>query len=103
MTSRGYIPLGDRVMVELDTETTTTPAGLHIPETAQRALRGTVLSVGPLVEQTPSHLTDGDRVVLTRFAGVAEEVSPGIIVVPEKSIIAREERTSKPGRSSRKR
>lgn len=61
-----YKPLGRRVLVRPDAETTVTPGGLHIPETNQvdRPMSGIVVALGPLCSSPAAEVAEAliDRV-----------------------------------------
>jgi chaperonin GroES len=77
MTTK-IIPNYNKVFIKIDPEKEKTSGGIIIPtmaEAERRNLRGTVISTGPgrITEQgvtIPCSVKDGDRVVVTAFAGM---------------------------------
>lgn len=64
-------PIGDRVLVKVLDEETTTPAGIILPETAkEKPQHGIVVAVGKsLYEEELIPVEVGDRVMFAKFSG----------------------------------
>lgn len=74
-------PLGDRVVVQPEEEQeSSTPSGLIIPDTAKEKPQiGKVVAVGPGAldedgDRLPMDVSDGDRVLYSKFAGTEIKV-----------------------------
>ena len=64
-----FIPLANRVLVEREQQSNTTPSGIIIPDTAkEKPLQGKVVAVGP--EAKEEGITEGDTVVFANFSGM---------------------------------
>lgn len=64
-----FEPLKDRVLVEREIQSTQTPSGLYIPDTAkEKPLEGKVVASGP--EAIKDGINIGDRVVFANFSGM---------------------------------
>lgn len=72
-------PLSDRILVKPLTEATTTPGGLHIPDTAREKATGIlakVIAVGPGYRSpetawlVPVVVAPGDTVYFVKYSGV---------------------------------
>lgn len=77
-----FIPIGDRVLVQLDVASGKTRSGIYVPESAAHSMTGIVVAVGAGVKCKA--LVPGARVHMTRFAGAtADEIEPGVICTQE--------------------
>ncbi len=64
-----FIPLANRVLVELEEQTNTTASGLYIPDTAkEKPKQGKVVAVGPVAKE--DGISEGDTVVFADFSGM---------------------------------
>ena len=89
-------PLGDRVIVELLEEETTTASGIVLPDTAkEKPQKGTVIAVG-LGEKNddgdriPVDVEVGDVVIFSKYGGT--EVKDGVdeyLILRESDILAK--------------
>jgi chaperonin GroES len=64
-------PIGDRVLVKVLEEETTTPSGIVLPETAkEKPQQGIVVAVGEsLYEEESIPVEVGDKVMFAKFSG----------------------------------
>jgi len=63
-----FQPLANRVLLEQEEETTTTPSGIIIPDTAkEKPLQGKIVAVGPDAED--EGLSIGDTAVFAKYSG----------------------------------
>ena len=90
-------PLGDRLIVEVLDEESTTASGIVLPDTAQeKPQRGRVLAVGPgnRSEQTgeliPLDVAVGDEVVFSKYGGTEVKVgSDELLILRESDVLAK--------------
>ena len=89
-------PLGDRVIVELVDEETTTASGIVLPDTAkEKPQRGKVLAVGlgdknDNGDRIPVDVAVGDIVIFSKYGGT--EVKDGAdeyLILRESDILAK--------------
>ena len=89
-------PLGDRVIVELVDEETTTASGIVLPDTAkEKPQRGKVLAVGlgdknDNGDRIPVDVAVGDVVIFSKYGGT--EVKDGAdeyLILRESDILAK--------------
>ncbi|DBA77483.1 TPA: hypothetical protein ACH3X1_009306 [Trebouxia sp. C0004] len=90
-------PVGDRVLLKVQEETSVTAGGLMLPESArERPMSGSVVRVGPGKRdkdgsrKTPK-VKEGDTVLYFKYAGEAMETPEGqqFIVVHEQDILCK--------------
>ena len=89
-------PLGDRVIIEPpDSETSTTPGGIIIPDTAkEKPQQGAVVAAGPGRTTDEGKVIDiavktGQTVVYSKYAGAEyTENSTDYLIVRESDILA---------------
>lgn len=61
-----FKPLANRVLIERQEETNTTPSGIIIPDNAkEKPLQGQVVAVGPDTDG----IKEGDTVVFAKYSG----------------------------------
>ncbi|MBD3790503.1 MAG: co-chaperone GroES [Campylobacterales bacterium] len=64
-----FKPLGKRVLIRREEEQKTTASGIILPDNAkEKPLQGTVLAVGEKAHK--KGITEGDKVVFGKYAGV---------------------------------
>ncbi|MDQ0160631.1 co-chaperone GroES [Alkalibacillus salilacus] len=88
-------PLGDRVIVELVEEESTTAGGIVLPDSAkEKPQEGKVVAVGSgrvtdNGEKIALEVSEGDRVVYSKFAGTEiEKDGKEYLVLRENDILA---------------
>ena len=92
--SLSIVPLGARVLVELDNTTNTKVGSLYVPETAQRTPnQGIVKAVGPghfeNGKVVPLTVKVGDRVLMPQFGGqVVKYDKKEYTMIEEDAILA---------------
>jgi len=85
MESKNLRPLSDRVLVRPDKPDSKTASGIIIPDTAKdKATTGEVVAVGI---KCTDELKVGDRVLYSKFAGMAMEGTEEEILVMRESDI----------------
>jgi chaperonin GroES len=63
-------PIGERVLVKLLEEESTTPSGIVLPDTAkEKPQRGIVVAVGESSYEEPIPVEVGDKVMFAKFSG----------------------------------
>ena len=90
-------PLGDRLIVEVLDEESTTASGIVLPDTAQeKPQRGTVLAVGPgsrnqdTGERIPLDVDEGDVVVYSKYGGTEIKVLANeYLILRESDVLAK--------------
>jgi chaperonin GroES len=96
MTRTVLQPLEDRIVVRPLEPETTTASGLVIPDTAkERPQQGTVLAVGPgrraesTGELVPMSVSEGDRVVYSKFGGTEITVDgEELLILSSRDVLA---------------
>jgi chaperonin GroES len=80
-------PLADRVLVRPDNPEKKTASGIIIPDTVkEKQVTGEVVGVGPMVTE---ELKPGDRVLYSKFAGMAVPYNgEEVVVMREADIFA---------------
>ncbi|REJ68455.1 MAG: co-chaperone GroES [Planctomycetota bacterium] len=89
------VPLGDKVIVRPTEAEEMTAGGIVLPDAAQeKSLEGRVLSVGDgrqLADgsRAPHEVTDGDRVLYSKYAGSEVAVDgEDLLIISEDDILA---------------
>ena len=89
-------PLGDRLIVEVLEEESTTASGIVLPDTAQeKPQRGTVLAVGPGPrdedgEHIKMDLDEGDVVIFSKYGGTEIKVGADeVLILRESDVLAK--------------
>ena len=89
-------PLGDRLIVEVLDEESTTASGIVLPDTAQeKPQRGKVLSVGPGPrdedgEYIKMDLEVGDEVIFSKYGGTEIKVgADDVLILRESDVLAK--------------
>lgn len=88
-----FQPLRDRILLRRHDAVTTTPGGLHIPQTAQAAPRATVVALGTgqytsAGKRLKLDVAVGDEVVTQKNAGIEVDVDgEKLLVVHEHEIV----------------
>jgi chaperonin GroES len=100
-------PLGDRLIVEVLEEETTTASGIVLPDTAQeKPQRGKVLAVGPGPRDENGNyvamdLDEGDEIVFSKYGGTEIKLGPEeYLILRESDVLAKV--VAEPKKSSRK-
>lgn len=95
MSTPGYRPLGDRVIVQPDTAEQTTKSGIFIPDTAQeKPQSGKVVSVGPGRttddgKSIPVSVKEGDTVIYAKYGGTELKLgNQEFLIIKENDILA---------------
>jgi chaperonin GroES len=84
-------PLGDRLIVEVLEEETTTSSGIVLPDTAQeKPQRGKVLEVGPGPrdedgQRIKMDVEKGDEVIFSKYGGTEIKVGADEVLIPRES------------------
>ncbi len=88
-------PLGDKVVIKRLEADDTTAGGIVLPDSARdKPQQGRVLSVGdgrmlPNGERVPHQVSEGDRVVFSRWAGTEVVVdNEDVLIMSEDDILA---------------
>ncbi len=88
-------PLGDKVVVKRLEPEEKTPGGILLPDSSRdKPAQGRVLSVGdgrmlPNGERVPHQVSEGDRVVFSRYAGTEVIVdNEEVLIMGEEDILA---------------
>ena len=89
-------PLGDRLIVEVLDEESTTASGIVLPDTAQeKPQRGKVLSVGPGPrdedgEYIKMDLEVGDEVIFSKYGGTEIKIgADDVLILRESDVLAK--------------
>ncbi len=76
-------PTGNRVLVKLNSAVDTLEGGIYVPKASQdKPQDGTVINVGPKVTM----VTQGDRVLIPKFAGT--EIERDTYLLSEDDVLA---------------
>ena len=89
-------PLGDRLIVEVLEEETTTSSGIVLPDTAQeKPQRGKVLEVGPGPrdedgERIKMDVEKGDEIIFSKYGGTEIKVgADDVLILRESDVLAK--------------
>ncbi|MSO58018.1 MAG: co-chaperone GroES [Thermoleophilia bacterium] len=89
-------PLGDRIIVSVLDEDTTTASGIVLPDTAQeKPQRGKVLSVGPGPRDEDGNriamdIAEGDEVIFSKYGGTEITVAnEDVLILRESDVLAK--------------
>ena len=89
-------PLGDRLIVEVLDEESTTASGIVLPDTAQeKPQRGKVLAVGPGPrdedgEYIKMDLEEGDEIIFSKYGGTEIKLGADeVLVLRESDVLAK--------------
>lgn len=98
MSSINVKPLDDRLVIQRDSEETTSVGGIILPESAKETpLRGTVVKAGPGKRSAegqiiPLFVKEGDRVIFGQYAGTKISLNnEEYLFMKEEDILAVEE------------
>jgi chaperonin GroES len=98
-------PLGDRIIVEILDEETTTVSGIVLPDTAQeKPQRGKVLAVGPGPrdedgEYIKMDVAVGDEVIFSKYGGTEIKVgADDVLILRESDVLAKVVSTGSKGK-----
>jgi len=83
-------PLADRVVIEPAPAEQKTASGIIIPDTAkEKPQKGTVVAVGPGVDDKPLTVKEGDVVLYGKYAGTEFTIEgTNYLIMRESDIIA---------------
>ena len=89
-------PLGDRIIVEVLDEESTTASGIVLPDTAQeKPQRGKVLAVGPGPrdedgEYISMDLEEGDEIIFSKYGGTEIKIGADeVLILRESDVLAK--------------
>jgi chaperonin GroES len=89
-------PLGDRLIVEVLDEESTTASGIVLPDTAQeKPQRGKVLSVGPGPrdedgEYIKMDVEEGDEIIFSKYGGTEIKLGADeVLILRESDVLAK--------------
>jgi chaperonin GroES len=89
-------PLGDRLIVEVLDEESTTASGIVLPDTAQeKPQRGKVLSVGPGSrdedgEYVKMDVEEGDEIIFSKYGGTEIKLGADeVLILRESDVLAK--------------
>jgi chaperonin GroES len=89
-------PLGDRIIVSVLDEESTTASGIVLPDTAQeKPQRGNVLAVGPGPrDEDGEHITmdveTGDEIIFSKYGGTEIKVGGDeVLILRESDVLAK--------------
>jgi len=89
-------PLGDRLIVEVLEEESTTASGIVLPDTAQeKPQRGKVLAVGPGSrdedgKRIKMDVAKGDEVIFSKYGGTEIKVGADeVLILRESDVLAK--------------
>ncbi len=98
-------PLGDRIIVEILDEETTTVSGIVLPDTAQeKPQRGKVLAVGPGPrdedgEHIKMDVEVGDEIIFSKYGGTEIKVgADDVLILRESDVLAKVVSTGSKGK-----
>ena len=96
-------PLGDRLIVEVLDEESTTASGIVLPDTAQeKPQRGKVLSVGPGSrdedgEYIKMDVEEGDEIIFSKYGGTEIKLGTDeVLILRESDVLAKAAGTREP-------
>ena len=89
-------PLGDRLIVEVLDEDSTTASGIVLPDTAQeKPQRGKVLAVGPGPrdedgEYVSMDIDEGDEIIFSKYGGTEIKIGVDeVLILRESDVLAK--------------
>ena len=89
-------PLGDRLIVEVLDEDSTTASGIVLPDTAQeKPQRGKVLAVGPGPrdedgEYISMDIDEGDEIIFSKYGGTEIKIGVDeVLILRESDVLAK--------------
>jgi chaperonin GroES len=89
-------PLGDRIIVSVLDEESTTASGIVLPDTAvEKPQRGNVLAVGPGPrDEDGEHITmdveKGDEIIFSKYGGTEIKVGADeVLILRESDVLAK--------------
>ena len=89
-------PLGDRLIVEVLDEESTTASGIVLPDTAQeKPQRGKILSVGPGPrdedgEYIKMDVDEGDEIIFSKYGGTEIKIGADeVLILRESDVLAK--------------
>jgi chaperonin GroES len=89
-------PLGDRLIVEVLDEESTTASGIVLPDTAQeKPQRGKVLSVGPGAREEDGEyikmfVEEGDEIIFSKYGGTEIKLGADeVLILRESDVLAK--------------
>jgi chaperonin GroES len=89
-------PLGDRLIVEVLDEESTTASGIVLPDTAQeKPQRGKILSVGPGPrdedgEYIKMDVEEGDEIIFSKYGGTEIKIGADeVLLLRESDVLAK--------------
>jgi chaperonin GroES len=98
-------PLGDRLIVEVLDEESTTASGIVLPDTAQeKPQRGKVLSVGPGPrdedgEYIKMDVEEGDEIIFSKYGGTEIKLGADeVLILRESDVLAKVVTTGSKGK-----
>ena len=98
-------PLGDRLIVEILDEESTTASGIVLPDTAQeKPQRGKVLAVGPGPrdedgEYIKMDVAVGDEIIFSKYGGTEIKVgADDVLILRESDVLAKVVSTGSKGK-----
>jgi chaperonin GroES len=98
-------PLGDRLIVEVLEEESTTASGIVLPDTAQeKPQRGKVLAVGPGPrdedgKRIKMDVAKGDEVIFSKYGGTEIKVgADDVLILRESDVLAKVVSTGSKGK-----
>ncbi len=101
-------PLGDRLIVEVLDEESTTASGIVLPDTAQeKPQRGRVLSVGPGPrdedgEYIKMDVEEGDEIIFSKYGGTEIKIgADDVLILRESDVLAKVVTTGGKGKRSK--
>ena len=91
-----FVPLGERVVIKPIEQEQTTKGGIFLPDTAkEKPQEGEVVAVGPGRvsddgSRIPMELSNGDRVIYSKFAGTEyKDGDDEYLILRESDILAK--------------
>ncbi len=91
-----FVPLGERVVVKPTEQEDLTKGGIYLPDTAkEKPQEGEVVAVGPGRvsddgKRIPMELSQGDRVIYSKFAGTEyKDGDDEFLILRESDILAK--------------
>ncbi len=91
-----FVPLGERVVIKPIEQDQTTKGGIFLPDTAkEKPQEGEVVAVGPGRvsddgKRIPMELSNGDRVIYSKFAGTEyKDGDDEYLILRESDILAK--------------
>ncbi len=91
-----FVPLGERVVVKPTEQEAQTKGGIYLPDTAkEKPQEGQVVAVGPGRvaddgKRIPMELSNGDRVIYSKYAGTEyKDGDDELLILRESDILAK--------------